>query len=295
VDNSSSSNNVKIKLTAFSLLIVLLAGLAVTLLIGTNLTAPAPQHIDLPDSAQNIQTVQFNSESGSTIHGWLMPGTAGGGVVVLMHGVRANRLAMLNRARFLNSNGFTVLLFDFQAHGESEGKHITFGYLESRDARAAVNFIRLKYPGERIGVLGISMGGAAALLASPQLNIDAIALEMVYPSIDRAVDNRLTMRLGSWAKVLSPLLLVQLKWRRGVDPADLRPIDRVSRLRVPKLFIAGSDDRHTTLQESRELYNAASDPKDLWIVDGAAHVDLHEFNKEAYESRVLRFFKEQLR
>ena len=214
--------------------------------------------------------------------------------MILMHGVRANRLAMLGRGRFLNSNGFTVLLFDFQAHGESEGKHITFGYLESRDASAAVNFIRVKYPDEKIGVLGVSMGGAAALLASPQLNVDALVLEMVYPSIDRAVDNRLTMRLGNWARVLSPLLLVQLKWL-GVDPKALRPLDRVSQFRAPKLFIAGSDDRHTTLEESRELYNSSSDPKELWVVDGAAHIDLHEFQKEAYESRVLRFFKEHLR
>lgn len=229
------------------------------------------------------------------IHGWVMPGKAGAGVVVLMHGVRANRLAMLNRARFLNGNSFTVLLFDFQAHGESEGKHITFGYLESRDAIAAVNFVRLKYPGEKIGVIGVSMGGAAALIASPQLSVDAIVLEMVYPTIDRAVDNRLTMRLGKWATILSPLLLVQLKWRIGVDPKVLRPIDRVSQIRAPKLFIAGANDQHTTLPESRELYEMALAPKEFWVVDGAAHVDLHKFQKEDYEARVLSFFNDHLR
>jgi uncharacterized protein len=103
------------------------------------------------------------------------------------------------------------------------------------------------------------------------------------------------MRLGNWAKILSPLLLVQLKWRLGIGPKDLRPIDRVMEIRVPKLFIVGSKDQHTTLEESREFYDAATDPKEWWIVDGAAHLDLHEFNKEAYESRVLRFFTEHLR
>ena len=139
------------------------------------------------------------------------------------------------------------------------------------------------------------MGGAAAILASPPLPLDAMVLEMVYPSIHRAVDNRLTMRLGNWAKILSPLLLVQLKWRLGLDPKNLRPIDHVAEIRVPKLFIVGSEDRHTTLEESRELYRATADSKELWIVDGAAHIDLHEFKKDAYESHVLRFFSEHLR
>jgi fermentation-respiration switch protein FrsA (DUF1100 family) len=285
----------KLKLTAILLLIFVLGGILVTLSVGSSLMAPAQQHIDPPSNVQNLQSVQFTSESGSTIHGWLMPGIPDKGVVVLMHGVRANRLSMLRRAQFLNQNGYTVLLFDFQAHGESEGKHITFGYLESRDAIAGVNFVRLKFPGKKIGVIGVSMGGAAASLASPPLPVEAIVFEMVYPSIDRAVDNRLTMRLGNWSKILSPLLLLQLKWRLGIDPKDLRPIERVTEIRVPKLFIAGSEDRHTTLEESREFYNAAADPKELWIVDGAAHLDLHEFNKEAYESRVLGFFNEHLR
>jgi len=285
----------KLKLTSILLLTSALAFILVTLFIGTTLTAPAQQRIDLPANIQNIQLVQFASGSGSTIHGWLMPGTQGKGVIVLMHGVRANRLSMLSRAEFLNQNGFSVLLFDFQAHGESDGHHITFGYLESRDEIAAVNFARAKFPREKIGVLGVSMGGAAAILASPPLPLDAMVLEMVYPSIDRAVDNRLTMRFGNWAKILSPLLLVQLKWRLGVDPKNLRPIDHVAEIRVPKLFIVGSEDRHTTLEESRELYKATADPKELWIVDGAPHIDLHEFKKDAYESHVLRFFSEHLR
>jgi fermentation-respiration switch protein FrsA (DUF1100 family) len=285
----------KLKLAAILLLIFVLGSILVTLFVGSSLMAPAQQQIVPPSNVQNLQSVQFTSESGSTIHGWLMPGIPDKGVVVLMHGVRANRLSMLRRAQFLNQNGYTVLLFDFQAHGESEGKHITFGYLESRDAIAGVNFVRLKFPGKKIGVIGVSMGGAAASLASPPLPVEAIVFEMVYPSIDRAVDNRLTMRLGNWSKILSPLLLLQLKWRLGIDPKDLRPIERVTEIRVPKLFIAGSEDRHTTLEESREFYNAAADPKELWIVDGAAHLDLHEFNKEAYESRVLGFFNEHLR
>jgi uncharacterized protein len=211
-----------------------------------------------------------------------------------MHGVRSNRLGMLDRARFLSHAGYSVLLFDFQAHGSSTGDHITFGYLESRDARAAIKFLRANAPGEKIGVMGVSMGGAATLLADPPLDVDAVVLEMVYPSIREAISNRLTMRLGGWSSALTPLLAWQLKFRLGVDPEALRPIDHVSKLTTPKLFIVGADDQHTTLKESQQLYAAALDPKEMWIVDSAKHVDLYQVRPKEYEQRVLDFFSARL-
>src|SRR5262249_15139990 len=152
------------------------------------------------------------------------------------------------------------LLFDFQARGESIGQHTTFGYLESKDAIAAVNFVRSVLPQERIGVIGVSMGGAAALLAKPCLNVDAVVLELVYPLADDAIGNRLAMRLGSWSRVLTPLLTWQLRPRLGITTTDLRPIDHVTEIRTAKLFIAGADDQHTTLAESRRLFAAANEP-----------------------------------
>ena len=169
----------------------------------------------------------------------------------MLHGVRATRLSMLARARFLHRDGFSVLLCDFQAHGESTGRHVTFGYLESCDAQSEVAFIHRAAPGEKVGVIGTSLGGAAALLATPPLPVDAMVLESVYPTIEEAVTDRLTSRLGSWAGAFAPLLIVQLRPRLGFGPERLRPIDRVAGIRVPKLFIAGTEDRSTTIGESR--------------------------------------------
>ena len=86
----------------------------------------------------------------------------------------------------------------------------------------------------------------------------------------------------------------QLKPRLGIDADLLRPIDHVGRISAPKLFIVGAEDQHTTLEESRQMFNAASEPKELWVVDGAKHVDLYQVTKEAYERRVLGFFGRHL-
>lgn len=285
----------KQRLIIASAIVTLLTFLIGGWLAGTMLSAPAPQFIgDLPPDLPG-SSVEFPSESGAIIHGWLIPGKKGTGAVVLMHGVRSSRLSLVDRARFLSQAGYTVLLFDFQSHGESTGQHITFGYLESRDAQAAIKFLRANVGDEKVGLIGISMGGAAALVASPPLEVKAMVLEMVYPTINQAISNRLTMRLGAWSSVLTPLLVWQFKPRLGVDAESLRPIEQVGKIRLPKMFIVGAEDQHTTLEESRQMYDLASDPKELWVVKGAGHIDPHSMVKEEYEQRVLSFFEQYLR
>jgi alpha/beta superfamily hydrolase len=61
----------------------------------------------------------------------------------------------------LYANGFSILMIDFQVHGESPGEHITIGYLEQYDVKAAVGFARKLHPNESVGMLGISLGGAS--------------------------------------------------------------------------------------------------------------------------------------
>jgi len=282
------------RIIIIAILAMLITPFAGFLIAGSIVTAPVPQSIGSSPHDIPARMVQFPSRSGATIHGWLIPGQKSAGAVILMHGVRSNRLSMLDRARFLSRAGFTVLLFDFQAHGESPGEHITFGYLESRDAQAAVEFLRANAPGERIGVIGVSMGGAATLLASPPLTVDAMVLEMVYPTVDEATSNRLSTRLGSWSGMLSPLLTLQLKPRIGIGTDELRPIDKVGGITIPKLFVVGAEDRYTTLEESQRIFAAAAEPKELWIVEDLGHTDAHAKKREEYEQRVTSFLTNHL-
>jgi len=102
------------------------------------------------------------------------------------------------------------------------------------------------------------------------------------------------MRLGRWAGILTPLLTFQLKPRLGISSDVLKPIEKVCEISIPKLFIVGAEDQHTTLQESKEMFAAAAEPKELWIVEGAKHTDLYADSREEYEHRVLSFFKSRL-
>jgi fermentation-respiration switch protein FrsA (DUF1100 family) len=262
------------------------------------LAYPARASVGAAPAELAAESVRIPSGSGSTLRGWLSMGRPGGGAVLLLHGVRANRRAMLDRARFLHARGYAVLLPDLQAHGESPGRRVTFGALESADAAAAIAYLRARAPRERVGVIGVSMGGAAVLVGEGPVDADAYVLESVYPTIHHAVTGRLRAwlgPLGSAGPALAPLLVRLVGPRIGVSAADLRPIDRIARLAAPVLVAAGTADRYTTLAESRALYAAARSPKVFWPVDGAGHEDLHAFARRAYERRVGDFLAAHLR
>jgi uncharacterized protein len=249
---------------------------------------------ELPSDLKG-RKVEFLSGSGANLHGWFIEENKGKGAIILMHGVRDSRLSLLDRARFLSAAGYSVLLFDFQAHGESIGEQITFGFLESRDAQAAVKFVHENLPNEKIGVIGISLGGAATLLAEPQLEINAVVLELVYPDINHAIQNRLHHYLNFVGDAISPLFIMQLQPRLGLSTDQLRPLTKIGNVKAPKLIVAGSEDKHTLLSELQEMFATAQEPKELWIVNGAQHQDIHRFAKQEYELRILKFFETHLK
>jgi uncharacterized protein len=99
----------------------------------------------------------------------------------------------------------------------------------------------------------------------------------------------------SWfGKFGTPFLTWQLKPRLGFGAEDLCPIQQVGKITVPKFFIAGTADRDTRLPESQALFDAAAEPKQLWLVNGAAHVDMLTFTKVEYEKRILNFLAQNL-
>ena len=257
--------------------------------VGWLLAHPVQTRIGNPPADLDAEPVTFASDSGATVHGWWCAIQNAGGAVVLLPGIRANRLSMVDRARFLRRAGYSVLLIDFQATGETQGDHITFGWRESRDALAAVNFIRQIDPASRVAIIGSSLGGVAALLATPPLKIDALVLEEVYPTIEVATRNRMENYVGAFGQILTPLLLKQLQWRLGVSPSKLHPIDHIANVECPVFIIGGEKDRNTRPSDTRMLVERARARKQVWLVPDAGHVDLHRAARQEYEARVLAF------
>jgi len=260
--------------------------------LGWMLGHPVQVRIGHPPDDLNAKPVNFESDSGANVHGWWCPVRNSRGAVLLLPSIRANRLSMVDRARFLHRAGYSVLLIDFQATGETKGDRITFGWKESRDAIAAVNFIRNAEPASRVAIIGSSLGGVATLLATPPLKLDTLILEAVPPTIEIATKNRLDNYLGPLGRFGAPLLLRQLHIRLGISADDLRPIDHMADVGCPVFIMSGEKDRSTRPEDTEVLFSHAQSPKQLWFVPKAGHIDLHKAAGAEYESRVLAFLEQ---
>jgi alpha-beta hydrolase superfamily lysophospholipase len=281
----------KLGLFAAAAGLVTVSALGIYLGLGAALVKPSRRPIPPPPPSLQATVVKIPSASGATLVAWLsIPPTPRGAVLVL-HGVRADRATMLSRARLLREEGFAVLVPDLQAHGESTGDRITFGFLEAKDAEACVTYLQGRFRDLPIAAVGVSMGGAALALGGNRLPLRGAVLEAVYPTVEEATDNRVRRRVGPLATVLAPLLLLQLGPQLGISPDELRPIEAVKTIRYPLLVISGTADLETTEAQTRALYAAAHPPKELWLVHGAKHVDLLRYDPEGYRRRVLGFLR----
>ena len=256
--------------------------------VAGQLVSPSFAEVEIPDTNFPVEKFTIVSKSGTSIAGWHIDAENDNGVVVLFHGVRANRISMFKRAQLLYENGFSVVLIDFQAHGESTGDNITIGYLEKYDVLTAIEYAKKHHVGQPVGVIGSSLGGVSILLASPQ-NVDAIIIESVYPDIRSAVVNRVKARLGFLYKIPSEILLLQLEPRLGFKISDLAPIEKIGALNSPVFVISGSHDAHTTEEETLRLFSRANEPKKLWIVEGVSHEDIYSKRPFLYKRSVLAF------
>lgn len=263
--------------------------------VGELLSRPASAVIGPPPAELQAEAVRIAYAGDAQVSGWQLRGSPGAGSILLLHGVRSDRRQMTQRAGFLHRLGYSVLWIDLPAHGESSGNRITFGAREALGVKAALAYLEREMPGAPIGVIGVSLGAASTVLAGPDPRIRAVVLESMYPTIEDAAANRLGHYLGSAGRSLAPLLLWQLPMRTGIDAAQLQPVAQIGAIHAPVFIISGAKDWHTTAAETQRIFDAASQPRQLWIVDGAAHVDLHKFGPGTYEDRVGAFLGQYLR
>ena len=283
-----------LRYTGYCIVIFVFVVTGISFLAGDHLTQVARSTSQLPPEDLGMRSVPIFSENGR-LAAWFIPGESSHGAVLLLHPVRSNKSSMLARARFLSNEGYSILLPDMQAHGESEGEQITFGYREAKDVSAAIQKIRELAPGEKVAALGVSLGAAAIVLSDANNNFDAVILESMFPTIEEAISNRLRIRFGGLAPLLTPLLSLQLKSRLHINSSQLHPIEHMTRFRVPVMILHGTEDQHTTLEEAKRVFTAANPPKEFHAFSGAAHVDLHAFDPQTYESSVCVFLARYLR
>jgi pimeloyl-ACP methyl ester carboxylesterase len=280
---------------ALAALMLLMAGLAASWIAGSIMSRPHASAVPAAPAPPRI--VHLAASDGVPIAGSYWPGARPDGpAILLLHGIESSRGSFTRHAVWLNGLGYGVLAIDFRGHGESGAAARTIGLYEARDAAAALAFLRAGAPARRVGLIGISLGGAAALLGDGgHLPVQAMVLQAVYPNLRDAIFNRIAQRTArALATLGEPLLSYQSWLRYGVSPRRLAPLEAIRHYRGPLLVIGGTTDRNTPPAETRALYDAASGPKALWLVEGLDHAGASTLWTDEYRRRVRAIFSAAL-
>jgi fermentation-respiration switch protein FrsA (DUF1100 family) len=246
------------------------------------------------------EDVQVTTDDGLILRGWYMPGR-NGATVMAQHGTPGGRQDVLFEAAFLNKHGYNVLLGSFRAHDDSDGVDVSFGYHEMKDAAAWHAFLlgRAEVDPARIGIFGESMGGVVAIrYAVEQPQIAAVATASVPVRMDDAAEHMMRCEFPGPGWIVRPLARLFVFWSErlaGCSADDVTVLPVVADLSPrPLLVIHGGSDNRVPVEDGHKLVEAAGEPRELWFVPEARHVDFERFRPAEYRRRVLRFFDRYL-
>ena len=246
-----------------------------------------PQALGIP----GIQTVAFVSSDGLRIAAWYVP-SKNRAAVIIAHGTNSDRASMLSEIRVLADAGFGVLAFDWPGLGESQGS-IRWDSAARNALTCAIDWTSARSDADpaRIGGLGFSMGGfVLTQVAAADRRLRAIALE----SAPSDYDTFIRLHYTKWG----PLSAWPARW--ALRGSDLFAKDRTAVRLIggiaprPLLIIGQARDFEIPLEMTQKLYDAARDPKSLWIIDGSQHGHYAEVAGVEYARRLQAFFADNL-
>lgn len=224
--------------------------------------------------------------------GWWFPRPTTNEVIIACAGYRGSKSDLLGIGSAFWRAGFNTLLFDYHGHGANHGVPVTLAYRELHDFYAALEYTLARVPGARIGVQGFSMGAAIAILgAATRPEVRAVVADSPFASHTDVVSyavQRVIHLPGQPFAAISDYFLLHSAGYRGRDVAPLRVIHALAGR--PLLLIHGSDDDMIPVSHAYRLFDAAHEPKALWIGQGANHCGTYFLDRRAYCQRVINFF-----
>ncbi len=290
---------------AATVVLALAAAVAATALISSraadaiiyparDLKPGTPDGLGLP-----YEEVYLTAPDQVRLSGWWIPAARPRATVLLLHGSFHSRHEVLPHAPYLHQAGYDLFLFDWRAHGTSGGDFTSLGYYEARDLQVALDYASGRGHG-KVGVLGYSMGAAAAILEGARDNrLAALVSDSSFATLDDSIDAAFPILAHLPVFPFAPLATRIAEYRTGLLASAVRPIDHVAELAPrPILFIYGTADQFVPPADTRRLYGAAGEPKELLKVVGAGHPssgkEAFVVSPEVYRERVLAFFARAL-
>jgi hypothetical protein len=257
---------------------------------------PVPPPIYSPsDHSLEFREFTVENEDGLKIVCWHIAPKNQKGTVIIASGNMGRRDTHLWEAKYLSDAGYSTVLFDYQGVGDSDGIIRTYGYKESLDIKAIIEYLNKgdELKDKPIFLYGNSMGVATVLLAGKNFpEINGYILNSGYTSFYDAIKDKTRW----WGHPVLPA--GYLAWlcfyiQTGINPDECSSIKPLSSIHSPVFIIHGKKDMVMNYSHSQEIYKSWKGEKELWLVEDAHHCIFEreppEGVEEEYKQRVVQF------
>ena len=265
--------------------------------IGYRLTTVRNRVTDQPDNTLGFdyENVSFSTADGLTLSAWYIP-SRNRAAVIAIHGSNGNRTGVAQHAALLAQHGYGVLMLDLRGHGNSEGDRFHWGWDSNSDIDAAVAYLqsRMDVDPDRIGALGLSMGGEVVLqAAAANSSIRAVLSDgagartfddfMSIPGLEK-----ITGIPSMWSQIMTHRIVT------GVPPPPPL-IELIPQIAPRAVFLISRGQGGWGERFLTDVYFAAAgEPKQMWVIPEAPHVGGITVRPEEYERNVIEFFDQAL-
>jgi fermentation-respiration switch protein FrsA (DUF1100 family) len=232
----------------------------------------------------SVSDVYFKATDGIKLHGWLIKGSGSKkGTIIQFHGNAENISTHVNSVLWLALEGYDIFTFDYRGYGRSQGVATIDGVHKDGTAALQTALRLVDEENKNLYVLGQSLGGAIAVFTIARFpekdKINALILDSAFSGYRKIVIDKLNYLL--FPEFLSHLFSLffedyysPVRWIK-----ELRP--------VPVLIIHGDDDKVVSEEHAIEIFNKASEPKELWIIKNAGHI--HALADEDVRKKLLEY------
>ncbi len=222
-----------------------------------------------------IQDVAFKTSDGVRLHGWMIPASDDAPWMLWCHGNAGTMIHRLENIAELHHRGISVFIFDYRGYGQSSGTPSEDGLY--RDAFAAYDVLTQQYRvlPKNLVLFGRSLGAAVATELATKRKAAGLILETPFSSVTQM-----------FKATHTPLVL------RPLIRARYDVIQRLPQVQIPVLVLHGDHDEIIPLALGQQVFEAASPPKDFYLICGAGHNDTYVAGGEPYFQRLLSFIRE---
>ncbi|MGB6350466.1 MAG: alpha/beta hydrolase [Pseudolabrys sp.] len=229
-----------------------------------DLTRTSPAAAGLPQAEE----ITLTSSDGETLVAWYVPPRGAKPVVIYFQGNAEGLAARVGRFTWLTADGTGLLALCYRGYCGSTGRPSESGLL--RDAMAAYDFVRSRFPARRIVLFGESLGTGVAIALAADREIDALILDAPYTSI---------ADVGAAAYPFAPV--------RWLLKDSFRSDQRIAHVRAPLLVLHGEHDGIVPIAFGEKLFSLANQPKRMVRFPSGGHVNLDDYGAAAVVKKFL--------